>query len=104
MNHCVIQAILQDKSLRHTQKGQAIAEFVVAFDPLREGDPIETLKALYWGESGEKAYQALQTGDQLILQGRLKITQVTHKVGDEEYAEQQARLIVEQINRIPSSG
>lgn len=108
MNHCAIQAILQDKTLRHTQQGQAmtsgrsltIAEFVVEIDPLREGDPPETLKAIYWGESGEKAYNALEPGDQLILQGSLKITKLTHKTGDEESVEQQASLIVEKINRI----
>lgn len=102
MNHCAFQAILQHKDLRHTQDGLAVAEFVVAIEPLREEDPPETLKAIYWGESGEKAHQALQPGDQLILQGQLKITKVTHKTGEEEYVEQQASLIVEQINRIHS--
>ena len=60
----------------------------------------ETLKAIYWGESGENAHQALQPGDQLILQGQLKITKVTHKTGEEEFVEQQASLMVEKINRI----
>ncbi len=42
----------------------------------------------------------IPVGDQLILQGQLKITKVTHKIGEEEYVEQQASLIVEKINRI----
>ncbi|MGR3280184.1 single-stranded DNA-binding protein [Acaryochloris marina NIES-2412] len=100
MNHSAFQAILQDKDLRHTQDGQAIAEFVVTIPPLREEDPPENLKAIYWGENGEKAHRSLQPGDQLILQGQLKITKVTHKTGEEEYVEQQASLIVEKINRI----
>lgn len=103
MNYCAFQAILQDKVLRQAQDGLAVAEFVVGIDPLREEDPPETLKAIYWGEGGEKAHQALQPGDQLILQGQFKITKMTHKTGDEEYVEQQASLIVEQINRIHSA-
>lgn len=100
MNQCAFQAILLEKDLRHTQDGQAIAEFVVTIPPLRKEDPPENLKAIYWGETGEKAHQSLQPGDQLILQGQLKVTKVTHKMGEEEYVEQQASLIVEKINRI----
>ncbi|MGR3279380.1 hypothetical protein ACSYAD_30400 [Acaryochloris marina NIES-2412] len=37
----------------------AIAEFVITIDPLREGDLTENLKALYWGENGEKAHNLL---------------------------------------------
>lgn len=67
---------------------------------MREGDPIENLKALYWCENGEKAHNALQTGEQLVLQGQLRINKVTQKTGNEEYVEQQASVIVEKFNRI----
>ncbi|ABW32501.1 hypothetical protein [Acaryochloris marina] len=53
MNHCAFQTSHQAKDLRHTQDGQAIAEFVVTIPPLREEDPPENLKAIYWGENGE---------------------------------------------------
>lgn len=102
MNSCAFQGILLEKSLRYTQERRAIAEFVVVIDPLREEDPTENLKAIYWGESGEKAHNALQAGDQLILQGQLRINKVTHKMGNEEFVEQQASVIVEKINRIHS--
>lgn len=103
MNLSAFQGILLEKTLRYTQEGRAIAEFIIEIDPLREGDPKENLKALYWGESGEKAHNALQTGEQLVLQGQLRINKVTHKTGNEEYVEQQASLIVEKINRIQAS-
>ena len=96
MNHSAFQAILQDKDLRHTQDGQAIAEFVVTIPPLREEDPPEQ----FTGGKMEKTPTVPYNGDQLILQGQLKITKVTHKMGEEEYVEQQASLIVEKINRI----
>ncbi|ABW31558.1 single-stranded DNA-binding protein [Acaryochloris marina] len=79
MNTCAFQGILLEKSLRYTQERRAIAEFVVEINPLREEDPRENLKAIYWGENGEKAHNALQAGDQLILQGQLRINKVTHK-------------------------
>ncbi|MGR3279527.1 single-stranded DNA-binding protein [Acaryochloris marina NIES-2412] len=100
MNTCAFQGILLQKSLRYTQERRAITEFVIEISPLREGDPKENLKAIYWGENGEKAHNSLQTGDQLILQDQLRINKVTHKTGNEEYVEQQASVIVEKINRI----
>ena len=59
MNHFAVQGILQEKTLRYTQEKRAIAEFAVEINPLREEDPKENLKVLYWGESGEKAHNAL---------------------------------------------
>ncbi|KAI9129464.1 hypothetical protein [Acaryochloris sp. CCMEE 5410] len=63
MNTCAFQGILLEKSLRYTQERRAIAEFVVEINPLREEDPKKSLKAIYWGENGEKAHNALQVGN-----------------------------------------
>ncbi|ABW32356.1 single-stranded DNA-binding protein [Acaryochloris marina] len=104
MNTCTFQGILLERSLRYTQERRAIAEFVVEINPLMEEDPKENLKAIYWGENGEQAHNALQAGDQLVLQGQLRINKVTHRLGNEEYVEQQASVIVEKINRIQSPG
>ncbi|ABW33066.1 hypothetical protein AM1_F0118 (plasmid) [Acaryochloris marina MBIC11017] len=34
------------------------------------------------------------------MQGQLRINKVTHRLGNEEYVDQQASLIVDKINRI----
>ena len=77
MNQCILQATLQEKTLRHTQEGQPIAEFIVSFPALGKEELSETLKVIYWGERGEKAYDALQLGNPLVITGQLRITKVT---------------------------
>ncbi len=103
MNQCILQAQLQEKTLRHTQQGQPIAEFIVSFPAIGSNDLLETLKVLYWGERGEKAYHALQLGELLVLTGQLRITKVTHQIGDQNYPEQKASLIAEKIHRLSRS-
>ena len=73
MNTCVLMAeIVQDPQLRYTSDNQtAITELLVQIDPLRDGDPPETLKVVAWRRLAEAVQQNFHRGDRVVIEGRL---------------------------------
>ncbi|WP_025781570.1 single-stranded DNA-binding protein [Candidatus Synechococcus spongiarum] len=73
MNHCLLEAVVQEAPrLRYTQGDQIpVAEMLVCFDPLREGDPQPTLKVTAWRDLATTVEQQAQPGRKVLLEGRL---------------------------------
>ena len=73
MNHCLLEAVVQEAPmLRYTQGDQVpVADMVVCFEPLREGDPQPTLKVTAWRDLATTMEQQAQPGRKVLLEGRL---------------------------------
>ncbi|KKZ10411.1 MAG: hypothetical protein TE42_10210 [Candidatus Synechococcus spongiarum SP3] len=73
MNHCLLEAVVQEAPrLRYTQEDQTpVAEMLVCFEPLREGDPQPTLKVTAWRDLATTVEQQAQSGRKVLLEGRL---------------------------------
>ena len=73
MNHCLLEAVVQEAPrLRYTQGDQIpVADMLVCFDPLREGDPQPTLKVTAWRDLATTVEQQAQPGRKVLLEGRL---------------------------------
>lgn len=73
MNHCLLEAVVQEApKLRYTQGDQVpVADMLVCFDPLREGDPQPTLKVTAWRDLAATVEQQAQPGRKVLLEGRL---------------------------------
>ena len=73
MNHCLLEAVVQEApKLRYTQGDQVpVADMLVCFDPLREGDPQPTLKVTAWRDLATTVVEQTQPGQKVLLEGRL---------------------------------
>ncbi len=73
MNHCLLEAVVQEApKLRYTQEDQIpVAEMLVRFDPLRVDDPQPTLKVTAWRDTATTVEQQVQPGQKVLLEGRL---------------------------------
>ena len=73
MNHCLLEAVVQEApKLRYTQGDQVpVADMLVCFDPLREGDPQPALKVTAWRDLATTVEQQAQPGRRVLLEGRL---------------------------------
>ena len=73
MNHCLLEAVVQETpKLRYTQGDQVpVADMLVCFEPLREGDPQPTLKVTAWRDLATTVEQQAQPGQKVILEGRI---------------------------------
>ena len=75
MNHCVLEVeVIDAPTVRYTQDNQTpIAEMAVRFDSLREGDPPGELKVVGWGNLAQVLHYRVQTGQRLLIEGRLRM-------------------------------
>ena len=101
MNHCLIQAVINSApQMRYTKENQTpIAEMLVNFKGLRSEDPIRELKVLGWGNIAQEMVEELKEGQNIVLEGRLKMNSVTRKDGTKE---KQAELTASKIHQITS--
>ena len=99
MNHCLIQAIINSApQMRYTKENQTpIAEMIVNFKGLRSEDPIRDLKIIGWGNIAQEMIDELKEGQNIVVEGRLKMNSVTRKDGTKE---KQAELTASKIHRI----
>ena len=99
MNHCLIQAVINSApQMRYTKENQTpIAEMVVNFKGLRSEDPIRELKVLGWGNIAQEMIEALKEGQNIVLEGRLRMNSVTRKDGTKE---KQPELTASKIHHI----
>ena len=101
MNHFLIQSkIKSNPQMRYTKENQTpIAEMIVTFKGLRTDDPSSDLKVLGWGNVAQEMVDQLTEGQQVVLEGRLRMNSVTRKDGTKE---KQAELTASKIHHITS--
>ena len=99
MNHCLIQAVINSApQMRYTKESQTpIAEMIVNFKGLRSEDPVRELKILGWGNIAQEMIDELKEGQNIVIEGRLKMNSVTRKDGTKE---KQAELTASKIHQI----
>jgi len=86
MNHCLIQAVINSApQMRYTKENQTpIAEMIVNFKGLRSDDPTRELKILGWGNIAQKMIEELKEGQNIVIEGQLRMNSVTRKDGTKE--------------------
>ena len=105
MNHCLIQAVINTvPQMRYTKENQIpIAEMVVNFKGLRSEDPIRELKVLGWGNVAQEMVDELKEGQNIIIEGRLKMNSVTRKDGTKEKQPELTASKIHQINIVDNA-
>ena len=99
MNHCLIQAVISGTpQMRYTKENKTpIAEMTVNFKGLRDEDPSRELKVLGWGTIAQEMVGNLKEGQNIVLEGRLRMNSVTRKDGTKE---KQPELTASRIHQI----
>ncbi len=101
MNHCLIQAVINSApQMRYTKENQTpIAEMIVKFKGLRSEDPNPTrdLKIVGWGNVAKEMVDELKEGQNIVIEGRLKMNSVNRKDGTKE---KQLELTASKIHQI----
>jgi len=99
MNHCLIQAVINSApQMRYTKENQTpIAEMIVNFKGLRSEDPARELKILGWGNIAQEMIEELKEGQNIVIEGRLRMNSVTRKDGTKE---KQPELTASKIHKI----
>ncbi|NEQ96795.1 MAG: single-stranded DNA-binding protein [Cyanothece sp. SIO2G6] len=99
MNNCVLMAeVIQEPQLRYTSDTQTpIAEMVVQFEALREGDPPASLKVVGWNTLAQDMQAKYRQGDRLIIEGRLNMNSFDTPHG---YKEKKAELTAQRIHQL----
>lgn len=90
--------IVQDPQLRYTSDTQTpVAETIVQFDAVRDGDPPATLKVVAWRKLAEALSQNYHRGDRIVIEGRLSMILVDRPEG---FKEKRAELTAQRIHTI----
>lgn len=99
MNNCILMAeIVEAPQLRYTADNQTpIAEFVVKFPGLREGDAPGQIKAIGWGNLAQEIQERYQAGDRVLLEGRLSTNTLERPEG---FKEKRAEMTVQRVSPI----
>ena len=99
MNHCLIQAVINSSpQMRYTKENKTpIAEMTVNFKGLRDEDPSRELKVLGWGAIAQEMVEELKEGQNVVIEGRLRMNTVTRKDGTKE---KQPELTASRIHNI----
>ena len=103
MNHCLIQAVINSApQMRYTKESKTpIAEMSVNFKGLRDEDPPRELKVLGWGTIAQEMVEELKEGQNIVVEGRLRMNSVTREDGTKE---KQTELTVSRIHHISPAG
>ena len=103
MNHCLIQAVVNEApQMRYTKENKTpIAEMNVNFKGLRDEDPSRELKVCGWGAIAQEMVEELKEGQNIVLEGRLRMNSVTRKDGTKE---KQPELTASRIHKISPVG
>jgi len=99
MNHCLIQAVINSApQMRYTKENLTqIAEMIVYIKGLRSEDPTRALKIIGWGYIAKEMVDELKEGQNIVIEGRLKMNSVTRKDGTKE---KQPELTASKIHKI----
>ena len=99
MNNCILMAeIVEAPQLRYTADNQTpIAEFVVKFSGLREGDKAGQIKVVGWGNLATDIQERYGAGDRVLLEGRLGMNTLERPEG---FKEKRAEMTVQRVSPI----
>lgn len=98
MNSCVLLAqVMSEPELRYTQDNTPLAQMLVEFPSLREGEPPCRMKAVGWGNLGQEIQQGFHEGDQVVLVGRLTMNTIDRPEG---FKEKKAEFVISQIESV----
>ena len=99
MNHCLIQGVINSApQMRYTKENQTpIAEMILNFKGLRSEDPTRDLKIIGWGNIAQEMVDELKEGQNIVIEGRLKMNSITRKDGTKE---KQPELTASKIHQI----
>ena len=86
--------IMSEPELRYTPDNTPLAQMLIQFPALREGDPACQIKAIAWGNMGTQVQESFHTGDQVILVGRLSMNTIDRPEG---FKEKKAEFVISQI-------
>ena len=105
MNHCLIQAVINSApQLRYTKDNKTpIAEMTVNFKGLRDDDPSRELKVLGWGTIAQEMVEELTEGQNIVVEGRLRMNSVTRKDGTKEKQSELTASRIHHINPVEKS-
>ncbi len=103
MNNCLMMAeIVQSPQLRYTSDNQTpVAEFMVQFPGLREGDPSSQMKVVGWGNLAQDIQAQYQAGQRVMLEGRLTMNVIERPEG---FKEKQVEMTVQRIYNVGELG
>jgi single-strand DNA-binding protein len=103
MNNCLLMAeIVQAPQLRYTSDNQTpVAEFVVQFPGIKEGDPSAQMKVVGWGNLAQEIQENYRAGQRVLLEGRLSMMVFDRPEG---FKEKQAEMTVQRIYDVSSLG
>ncbi len=98
MNSCILMAeIIKEPQLRYTADNLEVAEMLVQFPSVREGEPPATLKVVSWGNLAKEIQHNYHTGDRVILEGRLGMNLIERPEG---FKEKRAELTIQRIHSL----
>jgi single-strand DNA-binding protein len=86
VNHCLLEGVVVEApQIRYTQDNQTpVAEMTLQIDGLRPDDPPGQLKVVGWGSLAQDLQNRIQIGQQLVVEGRLRMQTVTRQDGVKE--------------------
>ena len=86
MNHCLLEVeVIQSPTIRYTQDNKTpLAEMAVQFSGLRPDDAPGEIKVVGWGNLAQELHSNVQTGQKLVLEGRLRMSTVPRQDGTKE--------------------
>lgn len=86
VNHCLLEGVVVEApQIRYTQDNQTpIAEMTLQIEGLRPDDPPGQLKVVGWGNLAQDLQNRVQVGQQLVVEGRLRMQTVTRQDGVKE--------------------
>lgn len=98
MNSCVLMAqVMSEPELRYTTDNTALAQMLIEFPALREGDPPNRIKAVGWGNLASEIQQTYHEGDHVVLVGRLSMNTIDRPEG---FKEKKAEFVISQIESV----
>lgn len=103
MNTFILMAeIVQAPQLRYTSDSQTpVAEFIVQFPGLKDGDNPSQIKVIGWGNLAQEIQTTYQLGDRVLMEGRLNMNVVDRPEG---FREKQAEMTVQRIHSLNALG
>ena len=91
--------IMSEPELRYTPDNTPLAQMLIQFPALRDGDPACQIKAIAWGNMGTQVQESHHEGDQVILVGRLSMNTIDRPEG---FKEKKAEFVISQIQSVGS--
>ncbi len=86
VNHCLLEGVVVEApQIRYTQDNQTpVAEMTLQIEGLRPDDPPGQRKVVGWGNLAQDLQNRVQVGQQLVVEGRLRMQTVTRQDGVKE--------------------